>query len=80
MKNKNLFPQKQLDSPKNYDLCVQVNGVYLDVIRDDLTNLWYIRWNNHLVAEDIVDRDTAIEWCEVNLKNLKLGKADYLPD
>lgn len=75
---KNLFPQDQLDSPEDYDLCVRVNGVYLDVVRNDRTTLWSVHWNNHKVADDIVSRGDAIVWCEENVKDLKCGKVEYL--
>lgn len=69
--------QNDLIDPKN-DLCTCINGVYADIIRNEIDNSWHCLWNSCQRFGPFDTRDKAIIWFDSVVKDLKLGKVPIL--
>lgn len=65
--------EKDLVDPKN-DLCVQINGIYADIIRNEINNSWHCLWDSRQRFGPFDTREHAITWFDSVIEDLKLGK------
>lgn len=65
--------QNDLTDPKN-DLCTCIDGVYLDIIRNDVNDSWHCLWDSRQRFGPFDTREQAIIWFDSAIEELKRGK------